>query len=250
MKPTRQFWIVPLVLAVFSCGCLKAKSHRVGSDFSAFPASPPLIVDYNESGNPIYSDASPAAPSDGLPRMLARKASLSIEVPDVDKAVADAVAMAERCGGYVENRSDDSYSGTTLKLRIPSSAFTNAVGAAETLGDVKSRRMENEDVTEQYVDVEARLKNKIVLRDRLQALLDKATEVKDVLAIETELNRVQGDVDSMEARIKALKGRVNFARLDLNLSKKEVPPKKILGPLGYLFKGIFWTVEKLFVIRE
>ena len=82
----------------------------------------------------------------------------------------------------------------------------------------------------------------------LERLLDQATDVKDILAIETELNRVQGDVDSMEARIKALKGRVDYAVLDLHLSQK--PPAKILGPLGYLLKGLFWTVEKLFVIRE
>ena len=248
MKPMRLSWLVPLVLAGLSCGCLKASRARV--DFMESPAPPPLIVGFDDSGNPAYSDAPAAEPVAGIPRMLARKANLSIEVADVEKAVADVVALAKDRGGYVERRSDSSYSGTSLTLRIPSAALDDAVGAVESLGTVVSRRMDNEDVTEQYVDLDARLKNKVVLRDRLQALLDKATEVKDVLAIETELNRVQGDIDSMEARIKALKGRVDFARLDLNLAKKEVPKKKILGPLGYLFKGIFWTVEKLFVIRE
>lgn len=72
----------------------------------------------------------------------------------------------------------------------------------------------------------------------------------DGLAIETELNRVQGDIDSMEVRIKSLKGRIDYATLNLRLAQKEPTRKKILGPLGDLFQGLFWTVEKLFVIRE
>lgn len=74
-----------------------------------------------------------------------------------------------------------------------------------------------EDVTEEYVDVEAQLKNKTVLRDRLQKLLETATKVEDILSIETKLNRVQGDIESMEARIRSLKGKVDMATINLYL---------------------------------
>ena len=69
--------------------------------------------------------------------------------------------------------------------------------------------------------------------------------MKDVLAIETELNRVQGEIDSMQARITKLKGLVDFSTINLHLTRK-----KMLGPAGYVFKGVFWTVEKLFVLRD
>jgi chromosome segregation ATPase len=105
--------------------------------------------------------------------------------------------------------------------------------------------MRGKDVTEQYIDVQARLKNKYVLRDRLKQILEKAVTVQDVLAVETELNRVQSDIDSMEGQIKSLQGQVQYATLDLDLKRKQ-----ILGPLGYVFKGIWWGVEKLFIIRE
>ena len=245
MNKTIRMLTVALSLALLAGGCASLKKKAHGS-FGSAPMSDRVITGYNADGNPVYDNA---APTDAVrERMLAWKASLSIEVADVTNAALRAVALAEQNGGYLESRSDSTYGGTSLKLRLPASVFTDAIGALETLGRVESRRVESEDVTEQYVDVEARLKNKIVLRDRLRKLLDQATEVKDVLAIETELNRVQGDVDSMEARIKALKGRVDFAVLDLTL--RQQPPAKILGPLGYLFKGLFWTVEKLFVIRE
>ncbi|MCX6995759.1 MAG: DUF4349 domain-containing protein [Kiritimatiellaeota bacterium] len=178
-------------------------------------------------------------------RMLIWKAHLSIEVWSVSNAVSEATSMAERQGGFVEQKSDRGEESASVTLRVPAKTFKTALAALETLGTVTYRNVEGEDVTEQYIDVEARLKNKIVLRDRLKQLLEKATDVKDILAIETELNRVQGDIDSMEGRIKSLKGQVEYATVTLSLERKA-----ILGPLGYLFKGLWWGVEKLFVIRE
>ena len=100
-------------------------------------------------------------------------------------------------------------------------------------------------MTEKYIDVEARLKNNYALRDRLKQLLEKAINVKDILEIEKELNRVQSDIDSMEGTIKLLKGQVDFATLDLSLKKN-----RILGPLGYVFMGLWWGVKKLFVLTD
>jgi hypothetical protein len=178
-------------------------------------------------------------------RMLIWKANLSIEVWNISNAVKEASSMAERAGGFVEQKSDHGDESASLTLRIPAKAFKTTLSDLEILGSVTYRSIEGEDVTEQYIDVEARLKNKVVLRDRLKQLLEKATEVKEILAIETELNRVQADIDSMEGRIKSLKGQVEYATVRLSLERKQ-----ILGPLGYLFKGLWWGVEKLFVIRE
>ena len=177
--------------------------------------------------------------------MLIWNAHLTIDVWNLSNSVAQAVSIAQQSGGYVEQRSGSGEDSASLKLRIPIDSFTNALSTFESLGTVQYRYVQSRDVTEEYIDVDARLKNLIVLRDRLRQLLDKATEVKDILAIETELNRIQGDIDSLEGRIKSLKGQVDLATIDLTLARK-----KILGPLGYLVKGVLWTVEKLFVIRD
>jgi len=178
-------------------------------------------------------------------RMFIWKAHLSLQVWSVSNAVREVAALVERQGGFIEQKSDRGEESASVTLRVPAKTFKTALASLEVLGTVTYRNVEGEDATEQYIDVEARLKNKIVLRDRLKQLLEKATDVKDVLAIETELNRVQGDIDSMEGRIKSLKGQVEYATVTLSLERKP-----ILGPLGYLFKGLWWGVEKLFVIRE
>ena len=178
-------------------------------------------------------------------RMLIWKAHLSIQVWSVSNAVTDATAIVKQQGGFIEQKSDRGDESASITLRVPAKTLRTAIANLETLGTVTYRSVEGEDVTEQYIDVEARLKNKIVLRDRLKQLLDKATSVKDILAIETELNRVQGDIDSMQGRIKSLKGQVDYATVTLDLERKP-----ILGPLGYVCKGLWWCVEKLFVIRD
>lgn len=245
MKTLLSRAVLLLCLVLLASGCVQKRKKSF--DASA-PVQSQVIVGYNSSGSPMYG-GEPAAPAISQNRMLAWTADLTLEAPDASNAVRQVVALTEACGGYVESRADDSsWSGIHLRLRLPAAELSNAVTRVEGLGKVTSRRVGNEDVTEQYVDTDARLRNKIVLRDRLRGLLDKATDVKDILAIETELSRVQGDIDSMEALIKSLQGRVDFATLDLTIQQQ--PPQRILGPLGYVFHGLFWVVEKLFVIRE
>ena len=177
--------------------------------------------------------------------MLIWKAHLNIDVWNVSNAVSQATEIVTKNGGYIEQKNDSGNKSASLGIRIPVKLFKSAIGSFESLGTVTYRNVEAEDVTEQYVDIDARLKNRIVLRDRLRQLLAKAKDVKDILAIETELNRIQGEIDSMEGRIKLLKGQVDFATIRLTFEQKE-----ILGPLGYAIKGLWWGLEKLFVIRD
>jgi hypothetical protein len=190
------------------------------------------------------TDLAPDSANVAVPRMLVWEADLTVEVRGLSNAVTRAMQIATQAGGYVESQSVHEESAS-LKLRLPTAAFHASIGTLESLGSVVSRRVQAEDVTAQYVDIEARMKAKTQLRDRLQQLLARATDVKDVLAIETELNRVQADLDSMTARLNVLRGQVDFATVDLTFRRQ-----RILGPLGYLFKGLWWGVEKLFVIRR
>ena len=233
MKLTTRLVLILLCLCVWvGTGCKSA--HHGGRVPAPACAMEPSQGDAGATTEQLRSE-----------RMLVWKADLCIEVWNVGAAAADATAMAERQGGFIEQKSDRGETAANLTIRIPAKSFKAAVAGLETLGTVTSRNLAGEDVTEQYVDVVARLKNKIVLRDRLKQLLEKAVEVKDILAIETELNRVQADIDSMAGRIKSLQGQADYATVNLSLERKAV-----LGPLGYLFKGIAWGVEKLFYLRD
>lgn len=179
------------------------------------------------------------------PRLRTWSAWMNVEVRNVSNAAARATALVTDAGGFVEETSGDGVHSARLNLRVPAGAFAGAVDTLGGLGETTQRSISSTDVTEEYYDVDARLKNLVVLRDRLKELLGKAVDVKDVLAIETEMNRVQGELDSLQARMKALQGMVDLARITVNLERKQ-----ILGPLGYVFKGLWLGIEKLFVWRR
>ena len=224
-------WIMILMCVDTLAGCAVSQ-HKYSANFAA-PA--PMTADADgQKKTELRAD-----------RMLIWKANLTIEVANVSKAVCEATAQAEAQGGYVEQKSDQGEESASVTLRVPANVFKAAVGSFESLGKVTFRNLTGEDVTEQYVDVDAKLKNLILLRDRLKQHLDKAVDVKDIVAIETELNRVQTELDSLQGRIKSLKGQVDYSTIVLDLKRKSIP-----GPLGYFFSKAWWCVEKLFVIRE
>lgn len=178
-------------------------------------------------------------------RMLIWNATLSLAVDDVPDAAAQITAIAKKTGGYVESKSDAGEGHAHMVVRVPVDALKTTVASFAALGDVTQRRVSSRDVTDHYVDTDARLKTKIALRDRLRKLLDKAQDVQDILDIERELTRVQSDIDAMQALLKSLKSKVDLATIEVSVDRK-----RILGPIGYVFKGLWWAVGKLFVIQS
>lgn len=177
-------------------------------------------------------------------RSYVMAASQTVEVKEIEPAVKDVESIVKKSNGHVQSQSVRENEQAHLTLRVPPGQLLPTLDALASLGKEENRSVSSEDVTEKYIDTEARLKNAIALRDRLKALLNQAKDVKDVLEIEKELARVQGDIDSMDGRLKKLKEQVDYATVDLTLNRR-----KILGPLGYIVYGAAWLIQKLFVIQ-
>jgi hypothetical protein len=171
-------------------------------------------------------------------------ASQKVEVKEIEPAVKDVELLVKKSGGHVQSQSVREDDQAHLVLRVPPAQILPTLNALASLGKEEYRYVASEDVTEKLIDTEARLKNAVALRDRLKALLNQAKDVKDVLEIEKELARVQGDIDSMDGRLKKLKEQVDYVVVDLTLNRR-----KILGPLGYIVYGVAWLIQKLFVIQ-
>jgi len=236
MKRFMPQWIyLTLCLLLGSlAGCSSAGGHRLGAAAESAEASASAPLQGKSAG-----------------RLLVWTASFSLEVADMDKAKLQLSQRMLALGGYVEERSDSGDYGQSLVFRVPKDAFERALASVEQSGKMLSRHVKAEDVTEQYVDVETRLKNNRVLRDRLKELLGKAKNVQDILQIETELNRIQSEIDSMEARMRILSDQIQMSTVTVELRQQaaEKPPT-IYGPLGYVYKGAEWFITKLFIIRE
>jgi hypothetical protein len=174
-------------------------------------------------------------------RMLVRRGDLSEEVEDLTPPVVRTRSLTESLGGYIASESRDERR-VSVSMRVPEPKLDVALDSLSQLGTVKSRKVSSQDVTEESIDVEARITSLSTERDQLRTLLEKAVNMSDVFTLERELARVQGDIDSLEHRLDHLKNTSALAELNAEFSKKREP-----GPISVFFSAIGRGIGRLFV---
>lgn len=177
-------------------------------------------------------------------RKVVRSGELVVSVASPEGVSSEVERLLEEAGGFVERSTATRDSDVWLECRVPPARLDAVMDSVAGLGKEERRSVSEADVTEQYVDLETRLRNDLALRERLQQLLQRAKDVEDVLAIEKELNRIQSEIETRQAQLDRLKSDVEQSTLSITLRRE-----RILGPLGYVGYGLWWAISKLFVIR-
>ena len=185
-----------------------------------------------------------AADSAALDRKIVRTADLRVTLDDPDGGAREAQKIVEAAAGFVERSQTGDDERTTLTARVPADRLDSVMDAIAALGEEQQRSVSATDVTEQAADFETRIRTNSALRDRMRALLERATNVEDVLAVEKELSRLQLETEAMQGRLERLESQVAMSSLQVSFERE-----RILGPLGFVAYGLWWVVEKLFVIR-
>jgi hypothetical protein len=147
--------------------------------------------------------------------ILIYTANLTMAVFEVDSSLRQAEAITATLGGFVTKRTDK-----MITLRVPASRFQEAVARLERVGDVTSRDVVALDVTEEFLDVEIRLRNARAVRDRLETLLAQSKTVQDSLLIEKELSRLAGEIDRMEGKLKFFRDRAAFSTITVSFDAR------------------------------
>ena len=162
---------------------------------------------------PVQTDPS-------IERKLIREGNMRFETTDVAKTRSFLDSLVTAFGGYLANENIYNYEGTleqNISVRIPSEQFDPFLAAVSSYaGRLDNRYINTLDVTEEFIDVEARLKSKKQLEQRYLELLKQARTVEDMVAIETQLSQVRSEIESMEGRLKYLQNRVSFASLSIS----------------------------------
>ena len=109
---------------------------------------------------------------------------------------------------------------------MPQAQFSSAVEQIELVGKVQSKNLGSEDVSERFIDLQARLKSSLREDESLLSLLDRTSTVIEVLAIERELTRVRLDIERLQGQLNFLERRIDLATITVSLSS---PP---IGHLG------------------
>ena len=158
-------------------------------------------------------------------RKIIQSASLSIEVKDFQSSSDAVIDIVEQYNGFISD-SHSYVTGTGRKrgditIRVPTDNFLTVIAEIEHVGDVKSKHTSGEDVTEEYIDLKARLNNSERQEQRLLEILDMAKDVKEVLEVERELWRVRSEIERLTGRINYLENRVELATISVSLYEPE-----------------------------
>lgn len=160
-------------------------------------------------------------------RMVIYNADLSLEVKDFQSSMEHIEEKASSYGGYVVESNtyhdgDETFSGT-IAVRIPQESFQAFLNDAEGIAvKVYNRTVNGEDVTEEYVDLESRLRSKSVVEERLLDFMKKAEKTEDLLQISNDLGKVQEEIEQILGRIKYLENQSSFATVTISISEDKV----------------------------
>ncbi|MFN2484702.1 MAG: DUF4349 domain-containing protein [Candidatus Limnocylindria bacterium] len=160
-----------------------------------------------------------------LERRIIQIGEVSIEVEDVEATLTEVRAVASALGGYVAatEASDVADSGASLTLRIPAEQFDEALGRLHDVGEVLHESTHEEDVTSAIVDLEARIENLRASEVTYRSLLERATDIEDILAVQSRLDEVRSQIEQLDAQAQSLSGQADLSTLTVRLVPQPLP---------------------------
>jgi len=157
-----------------------------------------------------------------LDRKIISTAQLQLEVENVQSVYNKITSITLQQGGFISGSSiygyDERKNGQ-MTIRVPQKNFYTAIEQIEALGTVRSKQVQGQDVTEEYIDINARLGNLQKQENRLSEILKMANTVKDVLDVERELERVRGEIERLTGRMNYLEQSIEVSTITVNVNE-------------------------------
>jgi cell division septum initiation protein DivIVA len=230
MNRSRSITVV-LVLLVLLAGCGgSAGSAQGGGGDAATVAEANVEAERAadaDGGDGGDGGGDAGAQSDGsltAGRSIIRTGEVQLRVENFEAARANLTTAVEARGGYVSDSTqrvhdsgEESWTSGRVVLRVPAENFSGTMTAVESEGRVVESSTSTQDVTEQVVDLQARLENLRAERDRLRELYQRANDTEDVLAVERRLSEVQTEIERTEARLQSLERRVAYSTITVEM---------------------------------
>ncbi len=249
-----------LVLGVAGCGAIDSLTGTRATETSSSGPSmgaPEVYQDAGKSLGGVAADESVPEAQYGTgdaatnvaeaDRLIIRNKALRIEVKQVTEALDAIKASAKKHDGVITSMQVASDNGSPIyrysdsgtpsdgapllgyvTVRVPADKFSAFVDEVSAIGTVRYQAETTDDVTQQHIDLKARLENLRAEETRLREFFDAAKNVSDMLAIETELGRVRGEIESLDAQVKFLERQAAMATVTIDLSE----PQAIVRPSG------------------
>jgi hypothetical protein len=184
------------------------------------------------------ADASQNAAA-AVERKIIRNAELSLETDEPQKAMQRVASVAEARGGFVvtsESRQEAgadggrAYEVITVEARVPAAQFDAALNDIRAVGSrVTAQKITGQDVTEEYIDLEARLRTQRALEAQLLDIMKQARQVSDAITVQRELTNVRTEIERVEGRRRFLENQASLSTIKVTLQ----PPSPLVSTTGF-----------------
>jgi len=206
-----------LVTLLFSCGGNNS-SPEIAMDMAAPEAKMAQRGGEYEAAIDVAEQHLP--PPEIVERKLIRNGSLEFQTEEVKKTKLEIEKICKELNAYISSESENNF-GDRLQynqsIRVPSAQFDALIARIEPLAKkIDNKNINTQDVTEEFIDVEARLKTKKELEERYREILKQAKTVQDIISIESQIANVRSEIESMEGRLNFLKSQVSFSTLNVS----------------------------------
>lgn len=192
------------------------------------PGDPRALADASSSG--AASGAPGGGESDRLPssagfdRKIIFNATMSLEAGDVSRAFDEASALARSSGGYIErssfaNAAEEQDRTASLTIRVPVQDYDSLLANLRAIESVRvlTEGSKSSEVTEQYTDLQSRLRNLENTEQQYLALLKEAKTIQEILTVQDRLSGVRAQIEQIQGRLKVLDSLTDFATVDISI---------------------------------
>jgi hypothetical protein len=205
---------------------------------------------------PTSTPSQPGSGVSGIDTKIIKTAYLSIEVKDVPGSIDTLKNLASQKGGYLSSTNiqksyNDRLSGSVI-IRVPAAEFENTLTSIKAIGTVKSASTQGQDVTEEYVDLQAQKNSYQNQLAQYNEIMKKAVNVEDVITVQQQIDRVQTELNRLEGRLKYLDSRIDLSTITVNLQE----PEPVGGETGHNFisainegiSGFFGMLDAIIIL--
>lgn len=215
-KIMRKTWLMLVVLSFLVVGC--SSQSEVG------------YADSAKSDTPALSEGASAPPVNSAPvnlnRQVIRNGSMTVRVKRVEDSERELIQRLEKFGGYVASSESAGYGGqspsSVLELKVPSGRLDDFIEIVSSFGVVLNKQLSSEDVTDQLIDLDARLKTLKLQESKYQGLVAKMTKISEIHELETRLGEIRTEIERISATRKSMLDRAALSSLTVTLTQDSV----------------------------
>ncbi|WP_212004318.1 DUF4349 domain-containing protein [Chitinophaga sp. HK235] len=216
-------YIAHLIVVCFLFACGKTSSPSITSQTSTIAQDETVAATTDRlafAEKNVNKDNTPPTPAEPASQKIIKTARISFAVDDFAAAKKRITDIVSKTGGYlsseVESRGSTEWRNH-LEIKVPAAAFDSCVGSLTSgVSRLDQKNITSQDVTAEYVDLDARMKTRIATEQRYLDILKQARNVKEILEVEVQLKAIREEIEAAKGRLQYIDHQVSYSMIYLD----------------------------------